>query len=181
MDFIQHLEQRGLSPDIRAWVDYEGEIVTFPLWGASGVLVGYQRYTWKEPKIRSNAGKYYTWITAEYKPVAVWGMEYILDNGGNWESPSLVVVEGIWDAISCIQCGYRACALLTATPNKQLIGWFRYLTMGQDVVAIKDSPNKKEQKSGLDKLANHAIMCVEEKDMGDHSPQQAIKFLSENI
>jgi len=181
--FIQHIRRRG-ADRVRSWIDWAGEVVTFPLWTANGKLVGYQRYVWNEPKRRSNIGKYFTWITEEYKPLAFWGMEYVLPNPAGCANHStvsqkpLLVCEGIFDAIRCIQCGFRACAILTATPSRQFVHWFNQLTYHQLTISIKDNDGAE---SGLDKLAKYVIMSAWHKDMGDHTVDEADEWLHETL
>lgn len=182
--FPQHIQRRG-AHTVRCWIDWATEIVTFPLWGINGSLLGYQRYSWNQPKKRSNIGKYFTWITEEYKPLAFWGMEYVTSKvspcglHSEVSQPPLLVCEGIFDAIRCIQCGFRACAILTATPSKQFVQWFNYLTYHQMTIAIKDNDGAK---SGLDKLGNSGIItCEWHKDMGDHTVNEADEWLNESL
>jgi len=182
--FVQHLLERGLTEDISHWIDYVCEIVTFPLFGVDKAYRGYQRYAWDQPKIRSNLGRYYTWISPEYRPLAFWGMEYVSPYlarcaGREVASDSpLIIVEGIFDALRVIQCGFRACAILTATPSPLFVGWFNQLTLRQRKIAIKDNDG---QKSGLDKLAQYAIMSEWHKDLGDHTVEEADEWLRETL
>jgi len=177
--FLIHLYERGLfqTPVINYWADWDNEIVTFPLWTAGGGLVGYQRYTWHEEKKRANGGKYFTWITDLWKPCAFWGMEYALNWGGyKYKSRSLLITEGVWDALRCLQQGYRACAILSATPNRQFTHWFRQLTHNQRVVAIKDN-DLNNAGNGLDKLADVGYNVERHKDIGEHTPYEAHNWL----
>lgn len=195
MNFMTHIIERGLitvthsytglpaySWACNAFISWREEIITFPLWNAAGGMAGYQRYTWNAEKKRCNQGRYFTWITEGYKPLAFWGMEYALNwEKKEWYSPSLIIVEGIFDAIRALDCGFRSCAILTSTPAKQFIQWFRMLTHNQHIIAIKDKPSEKEQKSRLDRLADVCYTCQWEKDLGDHSPNVADEWLHDTL
>lgn len=177
MLFHDHLLKRGLTDEIRCWIDWNTERVFFPMWSPP-VLVGYQRYSWNEPKIRSNAGRYFTWITEEYKPLAIWGLTELDESDRlGLRDPDLVLVcEGVWDAIRCIQCGYNAVAVLTATPAKEFVHWFRRIMQRKNLVGILDN-DKNNAGLGLTKLCTSTIMCELHKDMGDHLPYEARNWL----
>jgi len=179
--FHNHLVERGLTDDIRCWIDWNTERIFFPMWSPP-ILVGYQRYSWNEPKIRSNAGRYFTWITEEYKPLGMWGLAELNDSDRlGLRNPDLVLVtEGIWDAIRCIQAGYNAVAILTATPSKEFVRWFRRIMQRKNIVGILDNdPNNAGL--GLTKLCTSSIICERHKDIGEHSPEEAKKFLNERV
>ena len=76
--FKEHLKRRGLTPEIRCWVDHETEIVRFPMWAFGGKLIGYSRYDWRAEKLRSNEkhGRYINKVNPAYKKTALWGHEY---------------------------------------------------------------------------------------------------------
>ena len=182
--FDAHLRNRGLfDSGASHWIDAGEEIVTFPLWAAGGGLVGYQRYAWNLPKERSNKGRYFTWISEYIKPLALWGMEYALNKKEpkrGYFSPALIITEGVFDAIRCIQCGFRACAILTATPSRQFVQWFRQLTHGQIVLAVKDN-DENNAGDGLDKLAFMGYNVLHAKDIGDLDVNAADEFLHETL
>lgn len=186
IEFHNHLVERGLSDvDVHYWLDWNNELVYFPLWSPTGVMVGYQKYTWRLPKIRSNAGKYFTWITESYKPLAFWGYDTLYRPNSpsmpaDAVSQRVLVTEGIWDAIRCQQCGYNAVAVLTATPNKQFKQWFRMVMQGKEVIGILDK-DENNAGAGLTKLCDSSIMCELHKDIGEHSPREAEQWLKSKI
>lgn len=132
--FEKHLEERGLSPKIRCWIDYNDEIVRFPLWTlGNGKLIGYCRYAWKAPKLRSNdsEGRYINKANEAY--CMLWGLEHFYD------SETLFVTEGVWDAIRVINTGYAAVAALTATPSKAFMTHWKLLIGNRRVIVVCDS------------------------------------------
>jgi hypothetical protein len=182
--FHAHLAERGLTSE-RVWISEESELVYFPLWSPIGALVGYQRYTWNLPKIRSNAGKYFTWITEEYKPLGMWGLEYLsrptsLAMPPDAVSQRVLVTEGIWDAIRCRQAGYNAVAVLTSTPSKQFVQWFRLVMQGKETIGILDN-DENDAGKGLTKLCVTSIMCEHHKDIGEHTPNEARQWLRKQL
>jgi len=167
--FKLHLDKRGLNSDIKCWIDQENEIVTFPLWSPSGNLVGYQRYTWHNEKLRSNEGRYFTWIGETYRPYAVWGWEYY-----NRPGP-LFIAEGIWDAIRVVNAGYSCFATMTATPHKTFKNWLSLVTGNRERIALCDND---ENNAGLSlaKLG-HFWYIVPGHDLNDLTPVEVKSFL----
>lgn len=182
-DFHNHLVVRGLTDDVRCWIDWNNEIVTFPLWHPGGWFVGYQKYSWNLPKLRSNEGKYYTWITEQYKPLGVWNLSSLswANEGGVENSQRVLVTEGIWDAIRCIQCGYNAVAVLGATPNKEYVRWFRMVMQGKECIAILDNDGENRAGLGLTKLCQSSIMVEAHKDIGDYPFEEAQQWLDSKL
>lgn len=178
--FLSHLLERGWHSGLRCWLDRDQEIITFPLWGPSHAFVGYQKYKWNEEKKRDNGGKYFTWITEKYRPLAFWGMEYL--NHPDWQDghskPICLVCEGVWDAIRCQNAGYRAIAVLGATPNKIFRYWMLQVLADYTVVAVCD--NDKAGKS-LAKLGEYAIIVEGKKDINEFSDEEAEKWLSTKL
>lgn len=115
--FDQYLTRRSKGEvgkniiDNYSYVDYDNEIITFPLWSFTGQMIGFQRHDWKSDKKKRNdaKGKYWTYHKKEVLPV--YGLEFY--------SPerTLYVVEGIWDAISCMNAGLMSIATLTNNPK----------------------------------------------------------------
>lgn len=176
-EFVKHLESRGLfDAPIPSWsADMETEALSFHFWSPAGTLVGYQSYYWRQPKLRSNEGRYFTWIGSAYRPLGLWGMEYILSR----KKEPLIITEGIWDAIRAIGAGYRACAILTATPNPTFKRWFTNITYGQDTVVVKDNDEAGES---LTVLGARSVSCpAPYKDLGEMSPDEAFSFLGKVI
>lgn len=180
MMFNSHLKSRGLfDANPHVWVDWTGKLVTFPLWSTSGVLVGYQKYDWLAPKLRSNQGRYFTWIGESHKPFGIWGMEYVLSSD-RFTTP-LLVTEGVWDAIRAIGAGYRACAILTATPHKSLVKWFKLVTLGQHTVSIRDNDGDNKCGMGLDKLTDVGYTVQGTKDLGEMDLVRAKSWLKKTV
>lgn len=168
--FAVHCERRGLTSKLKCWRDDETEILTFPLWH-SDKLVGYQRYDWRAEKLRSNQGRYFTWITEEYRPLAVWGTEYLR------QEPTLFICEGIWDAVRILNSGRQAIATLTATPNRQFVAWFKREFGTFRKIGILDRDENKAG-MGLVKLCDLWYNSpVGFKDMGEMSQEQASNFI----
>lgn len=131
--FATHLRDRGLSERINCWVSWEEEIVRFPLWTlGNGKLIGYCRYCWFAPKLRSNdsEGRYINKANKSY--CMLWGLEHF------YASETLFVVEGVWDAIRIINAGYAACAALTATPGRAMLSYWRTITRGRRIIVVGD-------------------------------------------
>lgn len=139
MLFKDHLKHRGLTDDIYCWIDYEKELVSFPLFNLTGEFIGYQRYDHSAPKIRSNNGRYYTYIGKKYRPdkrtppIVFWGMEYFKS-----AEDILFVTEGVWDAVRVIEAGYPAIAILCNDPNRQFLRWFSMVSSHLITVALLD-------------------------------------------
>ena len=171
MTFHQHITERGWNPQISSWVGWFEEIITFPLWFPTGKLVGYQRYDWKGDKIRSNEGSYFTWISEQYRPLGLYGFEYLGRRG------PLFLTEGIWDCIKVINSGYAGLAILTGTPHKQLKQWLRFVAGNRPIISILDND------LGGKQLANLADVCyntpVGYKDLGEYPQYYAKEFLDD--
>jgi hypothetical protein len=175
--FSQHLAERGYTPNLRAWVDYESETVTFPLYHP-GCLAGYQSYNWKQTKKRYNGGKYFTWISEAYKPLAFY---LIYPNCRDSHSKQkLLVCEGIWDAVRCANAGYNTAAILTATPAPQFKWWFKHLYLGWETVAVLDNDENKAGQA-LAKLTDRAIMVEGKKDIGEYTQEEANEWLAKML
>lgn len=151
-EFGIHLKKRGLKPWHRVWVDSQQEVVTFPLWSIESFgqakLVGYQRYNWRETKIRDNGGKYFTWVADAYKDRIAYGREHCYGHG------PLFVVEGVWDSLSVVNCYFDCVALLTCSPSKNLKAHLRQLAGERPIVGLIDHDNNKagdRMKSACDK------------------------------
>lgn len=175
-EFIYHIYKRGLIDSnyrlqVYCWVDLYSEDVVFPIYHYDK-LIGYQQYNWNETKKRSNYGKYYTYVSDNYKSYSFWGMEYLFGDG------PLIVTEGIFDAIRAINCGYRAVALLTATPNERLIYWFNLVTSGQYKVCIKD---KKGDQNFLHRISTKVVDSVDYDDLNDYPQEEAKEFLKQVV
>lgn len=133
--FLEHLRTRGLTTFHRCWFDYQQEVVTFPIWSFEPTrqLVGYQRYNWREVKIRDNGGKYFTWLADNYKDRAAYGLDNCFGYG------PLFVVEGVWDSLRVGNCHFDCLALLTCSPCKNLKAHLRQLAGDRPIVALCDN------------------------------------------
>lgn len=184
-EFYEHLRKRAVGDNTRCWIDWNGELVTFPIWTIDGKLIGYQRYDWRAPKVRSNKGRYFTWISEPYRGSAsFYGMDQLSwslsrPKSAQYDSQRILVVEGIFDALRCIQAGWPAIAVLTATPNKQFVQHFKFLMQAKNMCAIGILDNDEGGAgNGLRKLCRSSIMCEWHKDMGDHTDVEAQVWLN---
>lgn len=121
--FVEHLRSRGLNGNVPCSIDYEQEVVSFPVYTVWGQLAGYQNYRWKCDKTKNNDeenGRYFSWVAPNYRHCAFFGLESLSRPG------PLFVVEGVWDAISVLNCGFACIALLGATPSKQMIRYINW-------------------------------------------------------
>ena len=135
--FHEHLDDRGLKPWIKSWVDDASEAVTFPLYHG-GIMVGYQRYRWMGDKSPHNKehGRYYTWISEAYRTVTLYGTDNCCGHG------PLFVTEGVWDALRVTACWVDCVALLTCSPHHQLKQWLRMYAGRRPIVLLADSDGK---------------------------------------
>ena len=137
-DFGLHLCKRGLKPWHRFWVSVAEQVVTFPLWSfEKHRLIGYQRYNWRETKIRDNDGKYFTWVNDDYKDRAAYGHENCFGHG------PLFIAEGVWDSLSVVNCHFDCLALLTCSPSRNLKAHLRQLAGKRPIVALCDNDANK--------------------------------------
>jgi hypothetical protein len=170
MKFYEHLQDRGLKPWHRCWVDPLTEVVTFPLWAANR-LVGYQRYNYRgTKKARSNElveqAKYFTWISEFYRGGAVSGPDNLFGSG------PLFIVEGIWDSISIGNVWFDAIAVLTATPSKELRSYIGYLAGNRPVVAVCDND---ETGSKLARAADLVVKLPKEYHDANETPEDILR------
>jgi hypothetical protein len=174
-DFYYHLLERGWAPYIQSWIDWDSEVVTFPLWTLDGKLIGYQKYHWKEPKGRFNKGRYYTRISKPYKNNAVYGLDNCFGHG------PLFIVEGIFDALRITGCFRDCLALMCNNPSKQTKQWLKMYAYSRPIIAICDN-----DKDGAGELLSRSadfsfhVPCAY-KDMGELSPDVAMEFINKII
>lgn len=127
--FLQHLLDRGWDQSLNTYVDWDNEIVTFPLYTRIGVLIGKQEYRWREEKANGGKGlRYMTVVSPEYKGIAAYGW-----NNQNWRGP-IYLTEGIFSALRVRQANRNALALLTCTPTPQMCQLLKM--QPQEVVAL---------------------------------------------
>lgn len=162
--FLEHIQTRsfgllGYDQDEGiAWVDYEEEIVTFPLWNLSGQLVGYQQYNWDKPKARQNKPreqKYFTYTPKQ--TIGVYGIDMLPSN----PRETVYLVEGVWEALVGWSFGLPCIAVLgvTSKPNKDLHNFISSLPY--NVVSLCQ-PDKAGV--GLSKLANRSLTLAADLD-----------------
>lgn len=127
----------GSLDKMRYTLDYEKEVVTFPIYSPAGVWIGYESYTWKEEKKRCNGGRYFTWISEAYKQSAFWGYEHACGEG------PLFIVESIWNAARLINAGRQVIATLGATPHRQMQQLIKSMWPGRYRIVICDNDANK--------------------------------------
>lgn len=157
--FSSHLINRArvLYPLSYSWIDWEEELVTFPLWTVHGNLVGYQVYHWKADKLRNNDTKGRYWTYRRKDVLTCWGLEFI----DLFSTKPLYVVEGIWDAISVIATGRRCIAVLSNNP-KQLKNWLSCLPCKTIAICDGDKAGKV-----LAKCCDEYLVLADDNDAND--------------
>ena len=151
MDFIEHIQDRsfgllGFDTDEEfGGVDYDEEVVTFPLYNLSGQMLGYQTYRWNKSKASNKVDprmqRYFTRLPRE--ALAVYGL-HLLPEG--YLGP-IFLVEGVWEAIVGYFFGVPCVAVLGSDP-KGLMNWVH--SIANPVVALvqPDSAGQKLKKYG---------------------------------
>jgi hypothetical protein len=169
-EFYNHLIDRGWAPYLRSWVDWEHEIVTFPLWVPGGKLIGYQRYIWNADKLRDNnsKGRYFTWVADTHKKCYVYGYDSVFGCG------PLFVTEGVWDCVKVHINWFDCVATLTSTPHKQTKQWLRFIAGRRPIVAIADNDGVLGRG-----WADEVVHINNYKDIGDMPREEAGQLLKE--
>lgn len=166
--FTKHLIRRGLSSKYtnNVFIDRFEEIVTFPLWNCTGQFLGYQKYDWKADKLRNNdnKGKYYTYRRKDW--LTFWGLDLI---DLSCKEP-LYIVEGVWDAVSVNNAGFKCIAVLSNHP-KQLKNLLNCLPC--KTVALCDGDDAGKM---LSKVTDECISLPKKVDCNDMSTDE-IKIL----
>jgi DNA primase len=169
-NFKQHLTNRGLNPYLedKVYIDYIAEIVTFPLWSSTGQLLGYQMYNWNADKLRNNdtKGKYYTYRRKDW--LTFWGLDFIDLSS----SEPLYVVEGVWDAVSVLNAGYRCIAVLSNNPQ-QLKGLLNCLPCKTIALCDGDKAGKM-----LSRVTDSRVVLPEGKDCNDMASEEIKELLN---
>jgi len=167
MSYTEHLEGRSgynmkILKSLNNWIDFDNQILTFPLWTVSGQLVGYQQYNWKASKLRNNdtKGKYWTYRRKDV--LTAWGLEFV----DLASTEPLYLVEGIWDAISVLNTGRRCLAVLSNNPQ-QLKPWLSTLPCRTIAICEGDKAGKM-----LSRVCNSKILLPEGLDPNDMSGEQ---------
>lgn len=174
IEWITHLSKRGLfnnnsyrisNPDI--WYDFDKEIITFPLWSSTGQLLGYHQYNWKVDKLKNNdgRGRYHTYRIKDW--LTFWGLDMISLSS----KEPLYVVEGVWDAISVLNIGYRCISVLSNNP-KQLKNLLNCLPCKTIAICDGDEAGKM-----LTRVCDDYIILPQNKDCNDFNPEELRLFL----
>ncbi|AGN51472.1 hypothetical protein VPLG_00033 [Vibrio phage eugene 12A10] len=167
--FGHHLLRRGLFVEYldNVFIDYTEEIVTFPLWSCTGQLLGYQKYDWSADKLRNNdnKGKYYTYRRKDW--LTFWGLDF----ADLSSTEPLYLVEGVWDAVSVLNAGYRCIAVLGNNPQ-QLKNLLNCLPCSTVALCDGDKAGKM-----LSRVCDDRIILPDGKDCNDMSKQEIRKIL----
>lgn len=140
--FEKHLEERGFREDAFLWIDYEAEVVVFPIYTIDGRLIGFENYNWRvtDKTIRNKpSGRYFKFITEPEH--AVYGLYYITD----FTKP-LYVVEGAWDA-ERVRCTGRNCIAVLQNNPVRLKDFFASLNCVTVSICDGDDAGKMLAKS----------------------------------
>jgi hypothetical protein len=170
--FTLHLAERGLKPWHNCWVDHENELVTFPLWTVDGKLIGYQRYNWRETKIRDNGARYFTWLDDAYKQVACYGIDNCCGH-----SP-LFVTEGIWDALRVSNCYVDCLALLSCSPHRQLRQWLRMYAGNRPIIGLCDNDENKSGNRLISTVDIHYFPPYNRKDVNALTHDECFSWIT---
>jgi len=173
-DFDRHLFHRGLKPWHRCWIDTQLEVITFPIWSfePNHQFIGYQRYTWRETKIRDNGGKYFTWVAKDFKDRAAYGLENCFGHG------PLFIVEGIWDSLRVGACWFDCLALLTCSPSHNMKVHLRQLAGKRPIVALCDN-DKNGSGLRLKSAADYSFVVPDpHKDVNEMSHEVCFDWLT---
>lgn len=149
-------------------VNPNNEVLTFLLYSPDQRLVGYQKHCWDLPKLQDNSGRYSYYISQGEMPI--FGLEYLR----SLEDP-ILVVEGVFDALTLRRLGYQAISPLTVCPRKSVQKWIQHLP---NTIAICDGDRAGLQ---LQNLTERSILLPEGEDCNSMKLQQLAKILKENI
>lgn len=163
MNLHEHLNSRYFNPEKsgRVWLDENENILTFPLWNMSGVLVGYQHYRPEADKTKHNnphEGRYFTYVSKGQ--LAVFGLESLKER-----RKPLYLCEGIFDACRLHWNDLQAIAVLTSDPA-HLKEWMRLI--GYNIVPCVQGDTASRQ---LMKYSSHGqyVFLPEGEDVGSVS------------
>ncbi len=169
--FLQHIRRRGFKEEYcdYVWADLKTKILTFPLWSCTGQLLGYQQYDYRADKLRNNhsKGKYYTYRRKDW--LSFWGLEFIDLSS----KEPLYIVEGIWDAISVLNVGYRCIAVLSNNPQ-QLKGLLNALPCRTISLCDGDKAGKM-----LSRVCDESIILPEGKDCNNMTEEELKEIINE--
>ena len=135
MNLHHHLIERYLNTNRYSGVMVFDDVIIFPMWNLSGMMVGYQQYRPGADKTRKNDprdGRYYTSVHGDKysKPIAIWGLESF-----DYRGDILVITEGIFDASRFHNMGIPAVALLSSS-YKHYRNWLT--STGRKVYKVED-------------------------------------------
>ena len=172
MNLIQHLKDRHFDTEKHTfWANPSEGVVTFPMWNLSGSLRGYQQYRPSGDKKKFNnprEGRYYTY-RSKFNPeknktseIAVWGLETFY-----W-TPTLFVLEGIFDACHLTKFGQSAIATASNDLDKQTMSWLWCIRQSRYVVTICDGDKAGKR---LARFGTESHIMPDDMDLGDASDQ----------
>lgn len=151
MTFLEHIQDRGWcmlgfddDPKSIGYVDYENEVVTFPLWNLSGQFSGTQIYRWdksKDAQRNPHDQKYFTY--APRGNISVYGLQLLPDS---YLGP-IYLVEGIWEVIAGCFFGIPCVAALGRNP-KHLMNWINSIPNPVVTLSQPDEAGKDLRKYG---------------------------------
>lgn len=130
-----HLRERHLDLNLYSGVMVYDDVVIFPLWNLSGMMVGYQQYrpdADKEAKNDPRDGRYFTSVhgTKYTRPHVLWGLDSF-----HYRNDVLVITEGIFDACRLHNERIPAVALLTSS-YKHHVNWLT--SIGRKIYKVED-------------------------------------------
>jgi len=172
-DIHQHLRERGVDPGrTPVYVDPESGVATFPIYDGQGRMVGYQQYNpagAKRPGNDEDTGRYYTYISDEFKRIGVWGLHTV-----NLLSDTILfITEGIFDAVKIHNAGYPAIAALGNAASRELKAQVKLWAIY--TIGIMD---RDEAGSKLAALVDRAVVVPEPyHDLGDMPQEEVNVFL----
>jgi DNA primase len=157
MTFQEHLLHRRLKVEEHyVWVDWDKELVTFPLYNKNLVLTGYLQYNWRGTKgsvRRKDTSKYYPYYPEG--DLAPWGLDTL-----NPGLENVYVVEGVFDALAIQALGYNAIAVLCNNP-KPMRKLLNHISKTHKLITVCDGD---EAGKNLAKYGDAAIYLPEKED-----------------
>lgn len=106
---LDHLEERGLLPELYPGMGYDEEVARFPLHNFAGKMTGVIQYCPNADKIRDNRGRYITYITAG--EVGVFGVDSLSNPG------PIFIVGGMFKAATLHRLGYASLHVSSVSPK----------------------------------------------------------------
>lgn len=170
---LEHLKSRNFDVSKqKAFVDYEKNIVSFPLYSFDKRFVGFQQYNPagdKSVRKSQEVGRYYTYCS-EY---AVYGLDFSYDL--IHKQKLLIVVEGVFKAVRFHNYNIPAIATLTNNPKPLKPHLDKLIDEGVRVLII---PDNDEAGQKLVKYGNDVIHCSKNvDDMDDKEFYNLLKLI----